>query len=52
MVWTIYPPAMGWIVPLLFYKDSFGIWYSMKVNMPLNKETKPNQSYEKTAQKM
>ena len=28
------------IVSLLFYKDNFGIKYSTKVNMPLNKETK------------
>ena len=37
-------PAKGEIIPLLsFNKDGFGIKYSMKVDMPLNKEieTKP-----------
>ena len=34
---------MSYIVPLLFfYVDSFGIEYSRKVDMPLNKK-KPNQ---------
>ena len=28
---------------LLFYKDGFGIKYTTKVDMPLNKESKPNQ---------
>ena len=38
-------PAMGWKIPLLlFYKDSFSIESPMKVNMPLNKPTKPNNS--------
>ena len=33
-------PAMGKIIPLLFfYKDSFDIKLSTKVDMPLNKET-------------
>ena len=34
---------MGYIVSLLlFYKDRFGIKYPTKVDMTLNKETKPN----------
>ena len=33
--------AMGWIVQLLFF---FGIKKSTKVDVPLNKETKPNQT--------
>ena len=35
---------MGYIVPLLFYNVSFGIELPTKVDMPLNKETKPNQT--------
>ena len=36
-------PAMGSIAPLLsFYKYGFGIKYPTKVDMSLNKETKPN----------
>ena len=36
-------PAMGWIVLLLFFlENGFGIKYLTKVDMPLNKETKPN----------
>ena len=36
-------PAMGQIISLLFfYKDSFGIKEPTKVDMPLNKEIKPN----------
>ena len=39
--WNIISPAIGWIVPLLFfYKDGFGIKSPIKVDMPLNKETK------------
>ena len=39
------PPAMGQIEPLLFFnKDGFDIKLLMKVDMPLNKETKPNHS--------
>ena len=35
------PPAIGQIVPpQSFYKDDFGIKWSMKVDMPLNKEIK------------
>ena len=38
-------PSMGWIIPLLFfYENGFGIKYPTKVDMPLNKETKPNQT--------
>ena len=38
-------PAMGWIVPLMFFSEnSFGIKQPTKVDMPLNKETKPNQN--------
>ena len=34
------PPAMCYIVPLLFfYKDGFGIKWAITVDMPLNKET-------------
>ena len=34
------------MVPLLFfYKNDIGIKSSSKVDMPLNKETKPNQIY-------
>ena len=37
------PPAMGIIVPLLsFNKDEFAIKQPTKVDIPLNKETKPN----------
>ena len=37
------PSAMGLMSPLLFFcKDTFSIKYFMKVDMPLNKETKPN----------
>ena len=35
-------PAMGWIVPLLFYKDGFSIKCPTKINTSFNKETKPN----------
>ena len=39
------PQAMDWILHLLFlYKDSFGIKLPTKVDMQLNKETKPNLS--------
>ena len=32
-------------IPLLyFYKDGFGIKLFMKVDVPLNKETKPNKT--------
>ena len=35
--------AMIWIVSLLFFsKDGLGIKLPTKVDMPLNKETKPN----------
>ena len=34
---------MGYIVPLLFYKNIFGIKWHTKVDMPLNKEIKINQ---------
>ena len=30
---------MGLIVSLLFYEDGFGVKYSTKVEMPLNKES-------------
>ena len=37
-------PAMGKIIPLLFfYKDSFDIKLSTKVDVLLKKEIKPNQ---------
>ena len=42
-------PDMGFIVPLLFYKDGFGFKQPMKVDMPLNKEARPiyhSKSYE------
>ena len=33
---------MGWIVPQLFlFEDGFGIKLPTKIDMPLNKETKP-----------
>ena len=36
-------PAMGEIVPLLFFlENGFGIKLPTKVDVPLNKETKPN----------
>ena len=36
-------PDMGYAVLILFfYKNSFGIWYPTKVDMPLNKEIKRN----------
>ena len=39
------PLAMGQIVLLLFfYKNGFGIELHRKVDMPSNKETKPNQT--------
>ena len=34
-------PAMGEIVPLFIWKDCFGTKYPTRVDMPLNKETKP-----------
>ena len=41
-------PAMGQIVPLLFfYENGIGIKYPTKIDMPLNKETKPNQTISK-----
>ena len=34
---------MGYIVSLLFfYKDNFGIREPMQIDMPINKENKPN----------
>ena len=37
----IYPPAMGYILPLLFFfKDGFGINLYLTVNMLLNKNEK------------
>ena len=37
------PPVMSQIVSMLFFNmDGFGIKYPMKIDMPLNKETKPN----------
>ena len=37
-------PAIGWIVPhKLFCKVYFGIQYPSKIEMPLNRETEPNQ---------
>ena len=39
-------PAMGLIVLLLFFKENgFGIKKPTKVDMPLNIETKPNQTF-------
>ena len=38
-------PALGWIVPILFYKDGLGIELLVKVNMPLNQKIKTNQRY-------
>ena len=35
--------TIGSIVSLLFYEDHFIIKYPTKFEMPLNKETKPNQ---------
>ena len=36
---------MGYILPLLsFYDHGFGIKYPRKVDMPLSKENKPNQT--------
>ena len=43
---SLIPPAMGWIVPLLFFhRDGFIIESPMKVDMPLIKVTEPNQTY-------
>ena len=40
-------PARGQIVLLLFlYKDGFGIKYTTKLDMPLNKQTKPSLFFE------
>ena len=42
---SLLPTAIGLIVSLLFlYMDSFGIKWLTKVDMPLNKETKLNQT--------
>ena len=30
------------VLLLFFYKDGFGIKYPIKIDVPLNKETKPN----------
>ena len=39
------PPDLGLILLLLsFYENRFGIKESTKIDMPLNKETKPNQT--------
>ena len=35
---------MNWIVPLLSFKDEFGIKSDTNVDMPLNKETRLNQT--------
>ena len=41
------PSVRGEIVTqLFFYKNYFGIKYPIKVDMPLNRETKPNLSNE------
>ena len=41
-IWTHLSPKLCVKVSLLFfYKDDFGIKYLLKVDMPLNKETKP-----------
>ena len=38
-------PVVGYIVPPRFlYEEGFAIEYQTKVDMPLNKETKPNQT--------
>ena len=38
-------PAMDWIISLLFFKkDNFGTKYPAKFDVPLNKETKLNQT--------
>ena len=42
-----YFQAMGSILPLIFYSDGCGIKYPTKVDMPLNKEAKPNQTKKK-----
>ena len=42
-------PAMGWIVPLLFFKEnSFGIECPTKVDVPLNREIEPTKFHWKT----
>ena len=42
---SLISPAMTYIVLLLFlYKDGFGIKYTMKFDMPLNKESNPKLS--------
>ena len=42
-------PAISKIVPLLlFYKDGFGINYSTKVDMPLNKKKHQRKKKEST----
>ena len=39
----IIPPAMCYVAPQqFFYKDGFGIKQPKKIDMPFNKETKPN----------
>ena len=43
---------MGEIVPLLFYKGSFGIKKPTNVDIPLNKETKINKSLSDTIPKV
>ena len=44
--WTnTFGKGMNPLIPLLFFsKDGFSIKLSGKVDMPLNKETKPNQN--------
>ena len=46
-VWTpLSLPGMGYLVPILsFYEDSFGIRWTMKVDIPFKKETKPMWRY-------
>ena len=39
------PLAIGWIVPLSFYKDGLSIKKHPKVDMPLNKETVNSYSF-------
>ena len=45
-VWKIFSDY-GLKVQLFLFKDGFGIKYHMKVDMPLNKEIKSNQTIEK-----
>ena len=44
-VGTPYLPSNGLIPLLSFYKQGFGYEYTMKVDVPLNKDAKSNKKY-------